>query len=316
MKFSEENSIRHEPHRKRVERVVSSIVTGNPLNPSETNPASVKKLDPAIEVARSLFAIPKYTLTEDEITPTRNLIKYIAKHHVHTVSQTLDEETYEHYMREGWVSIQGEGGDVTIQELEFTVKHELSHYLISWLLNNNEGVNNSATPTYIEEMKVPHNALDQDGVRRDFLEEVYAQVIDYNSEEYMEHTFSSQLKESLEVAKTFEDTLMHQVGIWLDYEKDITSKYETSIVDPMKSLQDHETCKQRMLDVITATEEERLHLRAKYPVECFVYDLGYATYFNAKKDSRAVWNVYQKHFARLFEKANANPDIYGLKKNK
>lgn len=310
MKF--ETRYRNEQHRDNVERMVGSIVEGDSLVDELKPDRPLTKYEkPNFLVATQLFGIPVRDVQVEDLCTSENLLKYVAKRHVHTISKTLDEEAYSHYMKEGYTP-DPLYPDALLDEANFTIQHELPHYLIAWLLNSERRVNgNSTTPTYIEEYRDRKTILESDGVRRDFLEECYAQIIDFD--ESTSHSLANEVEELKRKNMPFDDALTELLRTWFVIEGDSLIEYESEVVDEEKIKKDIERCKERFLEVVTSTPEKREELKYVYPLECFVYDLCYAHYFSDKNDTRKPYKVYQKYFARLFEKANANPEMYKRK---
>lgn len=300
-------------HRDNLERVTESIVTRKPLIERYLDPSLVKDTMPAgISIATQLFGIPHTSLTDNDVKSAENLLYYIAKRHTHTISQMLGRGTYRRYVNEG-LTVYPNDPKVHMEEADFSIEHELPHYLVAWLLNSALGAyDNSATPTYIREQKDMTTELDTDGIRRDYLEEVYAQVIDFNEDG--RHSLYNEIFRLKLSTNSFEDIVLKIVDAWLVIERDGSIKYEA--IDKEKVKSDYRLAKERLLEVLTASKEERAALRARLPLECFVYDVCYAYYYEQRKDPHASFKVYQKYFGRLFAKANSNPYIARSDKDK
>lgn len=300
-------------HRDNVERVTESIVNGRPLIERNLDPSLLKDTMPAgISIATQLFGIPRTSLTDNDLQLAENLLYYIAKRHTHTISQMLGRGTYRRYVNEGQ-TVYPNDPKVHMEEADFSIKHELPHYLVAWLLNTALGAyDNSTTPSYIRELKDTTTELDADGIRRDYLEEVYAQVLDFDEDQ--RHSLYNEIFKLKLSTNSFEDIVLKIVDVWLVIERDGIIKYEE--IDKEKVKSDYRLAKERLLEVLTASKEERAQLRARLPLECFVYDLCYAYYYEQKRDPHASFKVYQKYFGRLFAKANSNPYIARSDKDK
>lgn len=310
MKFKPE--YRNSVHRDNIEKVSGSIVSGEPLVKEAVPDKPLTEYEkPNYLVATQLFGIPTWEVQKEDLETAENLLRYIAKRHVNTVSQMLGKRSYTTYIHKGY-ALDPNTPKAIFEEAEFTPEHELPHYLISWLLNSTEqGNTNSVTPTYIEEYKNNKTVLDMHGVRRDYLEEVYTQMIDFDA-----GTGKSLANEIVDFKKkgvSFEGGVTSLVATWCGIESDALMQYDSDAVEDSKVIADSKSCKERFLEVVTASEEEREKLKIVYPVECFVYDVCRAHYFSDRNDPRKVYKVYQKYFARLLEKANANPGVYKRK---
>lgn len=300
MRFSPE--YKNPAHRKKVDTLVSKVVAEGGVDRDFSQESSLRKREtPEDEVARGLFALLPWSVSPEDKATIKNLITYIARRHVHGVARELSPRSYQRYMSKGFTDQRIDGMRVMLEEADFSVQHELPHYLIAWLINTRQGVNeNSTTPTYIDEWRDNKTVLDQDGVRRDFLEEAYAQIIDFDET----HSLVTELREMQKNHHSFEDCITELAHHWFRIERDGIDRFEPE-VGGTKSEADEALSQERFLEVVTASPEEREDLKEHYPLEVFLYEACFAVYYELAKNPRALWEVYQKNFQRLFEKANA-----------
>lgn len=298
MKFSPE--YKDDWHRKNIDKVASQqekMEINNGRGPVE--------IPTAVVLSSRLFNITNPS--EEEIRSIKNLFSYVLKHHIHATTRGLTEKKYKYYLAHGAV-LDKDG--VTVEESTFEAGHELPHYMISWLLNSTFGVNdNSMKPSYIVKVEEGNEEIDKSMVRREFLEEVYATILSFN--EYQRGNIFNELSAHKSDKLSFEKATLRIVEGYIDIQT--KNELEYNHIPTTKANQDANICKERMEEVLTSTEEEREKLKEKYPLECFMYDVSHAYYYDRNTDPRAVWNVYQKYFKRLFEKANANPHVFSRK---
>lgn len=261
-------------------------------------------------IAKQMFDLSHNDSKERETI--LNLIAYISKRHSHQVTRGLKPAQYMQYVNTGETYYYTDDGKkMAFEESELSPSHELPHYLVSYLINSNQGVNNNNVfPSYLTDLQQKKIEIDNEGIGRQYLEEVYASAISCPQGEsnlFIELTTLKFAKIPFNVAamKIADNFLAKELSIQQEYSIDKT------MLD--KTRRDYELCKDRILEVITSSDEEREKLKATYPLECFFYDLCHAYYEERNRDPKAVWNVYQKHFKRLFEKANANPTVYTRK---
>ena len=305
MKWSPE--FRNEEYRKDIAKIAEHVVSGRTTEEGKNN-------FPQVEVVtEGVFGIPHEMVTEEDRWLSKNLVTYFAKHHGAKVGTILPKGRFDEYVATGssYLTTSDEHTmDIFFESGDFSIDHEFQHFLIAWLKNAYESgnsKNNSPIPAYYDEETGTRTVVDTERVRVVFIEEVYASLISTFGSDKIPPLYLDMWNASLN-HEDFLSTLAQSVNNEIDFRA--KAQVSEDGIDKDKAEKDASLVRERFLEVATCTDDDRGKLKIRYPVECFIYDVAYALYYNKNDNPRAVYEVYQKYFKRLFEKVNANPGVY------